>query len=379
MPANRESLPAELADTKCVYDNRKSITSRRTRRSHAAAQPPNKGNLAMKHATLDIAFWNYDRTRLLADGSVKIAGAEARFHSARIVPEIFRSMVRDRAYDAAELGMTYFLRTMDVENPPFLAIPVFLVRSFRHNAIYINKASGISRPQDLAGKRIGELALYGHDAGVMPKGILSDEYGVRPEQSRWIVGGIDFPMDPIDFVACPVPDGVEVEWASKDVDLGDMLERGEIDALISADAPRCVLEKSPRVGRLFEDYQVVERDYFRRTGIFPIMHAVVVTRELALERPNLVRAIYDGFCAAKDQMQAQYVRGMTFNNMTIMLPWLSKLIGDNRDLLGEDWWPYGVAANRAALDAVLRYHHEQGLTRRRFAIEDVFAPGLLDT
>ena len=333
----------------------------------------------MADRKLDIAFWNYDRTRLLADGTVKIAGVDPDFHTARIVPEIFEAMIRRRAYDVSELGMTYFLRTFESGEAPFLAIPVFPVRSFRHGAIYINKASGIARPEDLAGKRIGELALYGHDAGVMPKGILSDDYGIRPEQSSWIIGGIDFPMDPIDFVPHPVPDGVEVEWAGKDVDLGEMLEAGEIDALISADVPKCVLAQSRKVGRLFEDYEAVERDYYRRTGIYPIMHTVVVKRELASAQPELVRAVYRGFCAAKDQMAEQYVKGMTFNNMAMMLPWLTKLIGDDRDLLGEDWWPYGIEANRAAIDAVLRYHHEQGLTQRRLTIEEIFVPGLLDT
>ena len=186
-------------------------------------------------------------------------------------------------------------------------------------------------------------------------------------------------MDPVDFVPHPVPDGVEVQWADKAADLGDMLQRGEIDALFSADVPACALAKSPRVGRLFEDYEAVERDYYRRTGIFPIMHVVVVRRELAAEQPDLVRAVYRGFCAAKNGMAEQYVKGMTFNNMTMMLPWLTRLIGDDRDLLGDDWWPYGIEANHAAIDTVLRYHHEQGLTQRRFTIEDVFAPGLLDT
>jgi hypothetical protein len=204
---------------------------------------------------LEIAFWNYDRTRLLAEGVVKIEGADVIFHSARIVPEIFEAMVRRRAYDVSELGMTYFLRTFDDEDrSPFLAIPVFPNRAFRHGAIYISKASGIEKPQDLAGERIGELALYGHDAGVMSKGILSEDFDVKPEQSRWIIGGIDFPMDPIDFVPHPVPSSVEVEWAGKEVDLGEMLERGEIDALISADVPKTILQGSPKVGRLFEDY-----------------------------------------------------------------------------------------------------------------------------
>ena len=134
-----------------------------------------------------------------------------------------------------------------------------------------------------------------------------------------------------------------------------------------------------KVGRLFEDYETVERDYYRRTGIFPIMHAVVVKRELALERPDVVRAVYEGFQEAKDKMAEQYVKGMTFNNMTVMIPWLTKRIGEDRDLLGDDWWPYGIKANRPALDAILRYHHEQGITDRRFRVEDVFAACLLDT
>ena len=180
-------------------------------------------------------------------------------------------------------------------------------------------------------------------------------------------------------MAHPVPDGVEVEWAGQDVDLGEMLDAGEIDALISADIPRCVLEGSPRVGLLFEDYEAVERDYFRRTGIFPIMHTVVVTRDLAAQEPDLVNAVYRGFCAAKAQAVERYVKGITFNSMTLMLPWATKLIQSDRALLGDDWWPYGIAANRAAIDTVLRYHHEQGLTARRLTIDEVFVPGLLDT
>ncbi len=329
---------------------------------------------------LDVAFWNYDRTKLLADGTVPIDGIDATFHSARIVPQIFEAMIARRAYDISELGMTYLLRTFDAEGrSPFVAMPVFPNRSFRHGAIYINKASGIRHPRDLVGKRIGELALYGHDAGVMAKGMLADDYGVKADQSRWIVGGIDFPMDPISFVPRPAPEGVEVEWAGKDVDLGVMLEAGEIDALISADIPKCVLANSPKVGRLFEDYESAERDYYWRTGIFPIMHTVVVKRELAEQQPDMVKAVYQGFCLAKDQMAEQYVQGMTFNNMATMLPWMTKLVQNDRELLGDDWWPYGIGANHAAVDAVLRYHHEQGLTERRLTIEDVFAPGLLDT
>ena len=245
---------------------------------------------------LDIAFWNYDRTQALTNGTVKIEGIDARFHTARIVPEIFEAMIRKRAYDVSELGMPYFLRVIDGADLPFVALPVFPNRAFRHSAIYINKHSGIARPEDLNSRTIGELAVYGHDAGIMPKGMLSDEFGFRPETCRWIIGGIDFPMEPVDFIPQPHPERVDVTVAPKGADLGEMLDRGEIDALISADIPKCVLDRSPHVGRLFEDYVAVERDYYGRTGIFPIMHTVVVTRELAEQDPELVKAVYHGFC-----------------------------------------------------------------------------------
>jgi hypothetical protein len=306
----------------------------------------------MSHRRLDLAFWNYDRTRALSDGTVKIDGVEAHFHSGRIVLDIFEEMIRHRAYDVSELGMTYFLRTFETAEAPFLAIPVFPVRAFRHSAIYINKASGIGQPGDLAGKRIGELAIYGHDAGVMPKGILSDEYGFKPEKCHWVIGGIDFPIRKVDYIPQPHPDKVDVTMAPKGADLGKMLEMGELDALIAADVPECVLKRSPKVGRLVENYEEVERSYFRRTGIFPIMHTIVVTKQLAEQQPEIVKAIYRGFCDAKSAAIDQYVNGMTFNNMAIMIPWVTSLIGKDRDLLGEDWWPYGIASNRSAIDAV---------------------------
>ena len=333
----------------------------------------------MSDLKLDIAFANYDRTRALADGTVKVDGVDADFHTARIVTEIFERMVASREFDVSELGMSYFLRTFDSDERPFVAIPVFPNRCFRHSAIYVNKASGIEKPEDLAGKTVGELALYGHDAGVWPKGILSDEYGVTPEQCRWIVGGIDFPLKPIDFVPQPHPDNVDVTWADKDADLGEMLEAGEIDALISADVPKCVLEKSPKVGRLFEDYEATERDYYRRTGIFPIMHTVAVKRELAAEHPEVVEAVYRGFCDAKDAATEQYTEGMTFMNLATMLPWFGKLIDEDRGLMGDDWWPYGMEANREAVDTFLRYHYEQGLSKRRLTCEYIFVPELLGT
>jgi hypothetical protein len=138
----------------------------------------------MSDLKLKFAFWDYDRTRALADGAVKIDGVDATFHSARIVSEIFERMIRKREFDVSELGMTYYLRTLDFDDPPFIALPVFPSRCFRHSAIYVNRASGIEKPEDLAGKTVGEYAVYGLDAGVWPKGILSNEYGVTADQCR---------------------------------------------------------------------------------------------------------------------------------------------------------------------------------------------------
>ena len=142
----------------------------------------------MSNLKLKIACWNYDHARAFRDGTVEFDGVDATFESGRFVSDIFESMVGQHAYDVSELGLTFYLRTLDLDDPPFIAIPVFPNRQFRHSAIFVNTSSGINKPQDLAGKTVGELGTYGHDAGVWPKGILSDDFDVTPGQCRWIVG-----------------------------------------------------------------------------------------------------------------------------------------------------------------------------------------------
>ena len=333
----------------------------------------------MSKIKINLAFWDYDRTRALVDRTVTIDGVDSTFHSAPTVTEIFRGMIAEHRFDVSELGFTYFLRTFKDGQSPFVAIPVFPNRAFRHSAIFVNKASGIKRPEDLNGKTIGELALYSHDAGIMPKGMLMDEYGFKPETCKWIIGGLDWPLKPIDFVSHPHPANVEVTDIAKGKELGAMLESGEIDALISADVPKCILDHSTNVGTLFPDCREVERDYYKRTGIFPIMHTVVIRRELLNQHPELAQSVYKGFCDAKKTAEEKYKQGLIFNSMGTMFPWFSQLIEEDVAVLGEDWWPYGVAANRKAIDAVLRYHHEQGITDRPFTVENLFLPELMMT
>lgn len=328
-------------------------------------------------SALSVGVYAYEHTAALVDGTVTIEGVDATVETAPLVSDVFRRMVRGD-FDVAELGLTYLLRTMDLDDPPFLTLPVFPNRNFRHSAVFVNTASGIERPADLAGKTIGEFALYGHDPGVWMKGVLADEYGVTPDGCRWVIGGTNEPVPPFDWIPQPLPAGVDVRHAAAGETLNDMLVSGEIDALISVDVPRALLAGSPAVARLFPDHETVERDYYRRTGIFPMMHAVAVRRELA-DRPGLVRAVYDAFTEAKEIVAGRYRDGAVKQHMGLMTPWFSSLFAANRRLLGEDWWPYGLAANRTALDAFLRYHHEQGLSKRPLASEDIIVPELLGT
>ncbi|MFI0486692.1 ABC transporter substrate-binding protein [Actinomadura sp. 9N215] len=336
----------------------------------------------MTNTRLTVGCMRYDTTAALFEGAATIPGYDVDLRTGPVVPDVFARMMRDREFDVSELGMTFYLRTLDPDAPasgPFRAIPAFPNRVFRHSCVYVNAGSGIEAPTDLHGRTIGEFGMYSQDSGVWAKGILSDEYGFDPAKSRWVIGGLDQPMAPFDFVPQVVPDGVEVAY-ERNRALSDMLDRGEIDALFSANVPRCVLDGSPRVRRLFEDYPEVERDWFRRTGLFPLMHAIVVRGDVLAARPGVARAAYQGFLDAKNTARDHYLgMGRRLYQVHTMVPWMSALVEQDIALLGADWWPYGIAANRGELDAFLRYQHEQGLSPRRFTIEDVFVPDLLDT
>ncbi|MFD2474114.1 4,5-dihydroxyphthalate decarboxylase [Amycolatopsis silviterrae] len=321
----------------------------------------------------------YDTTQALLDGSVVFDGIPATITTAGIASDIFRRMVRGREFDAAELGLTVYLRTFDAGESPFVAIPAFPARIFRHSCVFVNTASGITRPEDLAGKTVGEFGMFGQDSGIWIKGILSDEHGVTPDQCRWVIGGLDSPMPPFGFVPHPHPAEVRVQQAPAGRSLSEMLVAGEIDALISSNVPQCALDGSPRVARLFPDYETVERDYYRRTGIFPIMHTVVLPRSLAAERPGLARTVYNGYLAAKNAGMNRYRSARKAYQVRTMLPWANALFERDAELLPADWWPYGVAANRTTIDTFLRYHFEQGLSARRMTCDELFTPELLDT
>lgn len=330
----------------------------------------------MTGPALKLATYRYEHTKALFDGRVAVEGFETHLETEGLTSDIFRNMIEGK-YEAAEFGMTYFLRTWDRDE--FVALPIFPNRNFRHSAVFVRADSGIESPADLVGRTIGEFALWGHDPGVWMKGVFADEYGVTPDQSRWVIGGTDFPIPPFDWVPQPVPAGVDVRSAADGQTLGQMLLAGDIDALVSVDVPKEILEGDPRVRRLWVDYEKVERDYYARTGIFPMMHVVAIRRDYLAQHPEVASAIYDAFLAAKND-RAEYYRGLASKqHMAVMTPWFSELFAENRALLGEDWWPYGVTANRTAVDTFLRYAHEQGLVQELLTTEDIFVPSLLDS
>jgi hypothetical protein len=328
---------------------------------------------------ITVGSMRYDTTAALFEGTASFPGHEIEMRPGATVPEVFARLLRDREFDVAELGLGFLLRVLEEEPGAFVAIPAFPNRIFRHACVYVNVDAGIESPADLVDRTIGEFGMYSQDSGVWAKGILADEYGFDPARNRWVIGGLEAPMTPFDFVPQIRPAGVDIV-DDPDHALSDLLDSGEIDALFSANEPSCFQQGSPRVRRLFVDYPAVERDWFRRTGIFPMMHVVVVRAEALAAEPDLARAAYQGFLAAKDVARDHYLgTGRRLSQVHTMLPWASRLVEDDVALMGEDWWPYGVAANRTALDTFLRYQHEQGLSAHRFTLEEIVAPELLDT
>ncbi|WP_157117499.1 ABC transporter substrate-binding protein [Nocardia vaccinii] len=323
---------------------------------------------------LDIAITRYDNTRALFDGSVIFDGLDVTLHSPAI-PEIFAGLASGR-FDVAEFGLTHYLRALDA-GAGLVAIPVFPARVFRHSAIFVNTSKGITGPADLIGRTIGEFGMYGQDSGIWAKGMLAEDYGFAPEHNRWVVGGLETPLPAgFDFTTHPHPDNVEVGFAPPDRTLADMLDRGEIDALFASNAPAAYLAGSPNIAPLFPDHETRERDWYRRTGIFPMMHTVVARRALFEGNPGLAQRLYRSFRAAKDTAADRYREMRRLFQVTTMVPWMYHLFEENRQLFPEDWFPYGIDANRKALGTFLRYSREQGLSPASRAVDELFAEEL---
>jgi hypothetical protein len=326
---------------------------------------------------LRLACWDYDRTRPLMDGRVKPEGIDLAVEGANQVGEIMERVITTRDLDVAELGFTYYLRSLELLGGPFVAIPIFPNRIFRHSSIFVNRTRGIVKPADLAGRNVGELHRYGHDAGIWAKGALSDEHGVRADSMTHYVGSMDRPGTKPDWAPFTPQPNLRIHPLGPGQTLDAMLASGEIDALFSAWLPPSFRKPPGDVVRLFPDYEQVERAYFARTGVFPLMHVVVIKRAVYEADRWIARALMTAFQQAKDMAVRHYRMAEQFFGAPFMVPWLPAHLEENRALMGEDLWPYGILRNRTTLDTYLRYHHEQGLSRR-YTVEEIFVPEALD-
>jgi 4,5-dihydroxyphthalate decarboxylase len=325
----------------------------------------------MSKLQLSLACWDYDRTRALADGSVRAEGIDLVYNDL-FVEETFFRMLRNREFDIAEMSLSSYCVSLMRDDPAFIAIPVFPSRFFRHSCIFVSAKSGIREPRDLAGKRIG-VPEYQMTAPVWIRGILQDEYGVDPAGCEYLTGGEEEPGRD-EKLKLELPPKFRLTPIGPQQTLSKMIAAGELDAMHTARTPSTFYKQPDKVKRLFGDFVEIEKSYYRKTRIFPIMHTVVIRRELYEKNRWIAQSLAKAFAQAQ---RKTYENLNTSMALTTMLPWQSAHVEEARALLGEDWWPYGVEPNRHVLETFVRYHHEQGLSKRRLKVEELFAPETL--
>ncbi len=326
----------------------------------------------MSRLRLTLACWNYDRTRALAEGRVTVDGVDLTYLNLPVEETFFR-MLRHREFDVAELSLSSYTLSLFRDDSPFIAIPIFPSRYFRHSCIYVNADSGIREPKDLIGKRIGNPE-YQMTAPVWIRGILSDEYGVPVTSVSYLSGGEEQPGR-TEKIPLSLPPEIRLEAIPSHKTLSHMIETGEIDALYTARAPSTFFNGSGKVRRLFEDYRTVEREYYRKTKIFPPMHIIAIRRDVYERNRWVAQSLFKAFVAAQAEVYGEL---RETGALMHMLPWLTSHLEETETLMGRDFWPYGYEPNIHALSTFLRYHHEQGLSKRLLTPKEIFAPESLE-
>jgi 4,5-dihydroxyphthalate decarboxylase len=326
----------------------------------------------MRKLEISLGCCDYDRTRALFDGRVQIDGCEVAATSVE-PEEAFHRAFKYQEFDLSELSLSSYTAQLSRGENPYVAIPAFVSRLFRHSGIYIRTDRGIARPEDLKGKTLG-LPEYQITANVWIRGILQDEHGVNTPEVHWRSGGIEEPGRE-ERTALKLPPHIDLKPIPRDKSLSGMLEAGELDGMIGARAPSCFLRGAPEVARLFPDFRKVEQDYFRRTRIFPIMHVIGIRKTLLERHPWLAVNVMKAFIKAKEL--CWYELGQ-IGHLFTSLPWGVAEFADTRALMGEDYWSYGLEANRHVLEPFTRYHHEQGLSARKVSPEELFARSACD-
>lgn len=326
----------------------------------------------MAKLDLAVAVGDYDRTRPLVDGAVQIDGANPVF--LLLEPEeIFFRAFRHAEFDVCELSLSSFAVKLAQGDNPYIGVPVFPSRAFRHGSIAIRRDRGITSPADLRGRRIG-TPEYQLTACVWARALLQDEYGVKPSDIVWVRGGMSQPGR-VEKIALSLPPDVRIESAPDGATLNAMLEAGEIDGIIAPRTPAALNHNASTVGLLFSDPTEAAIAYFRRTGIFPIMHLLGIRRSLAERHPWLPFAVMKAFEQAKAIALAKLSDTAAAK---VTLPFLEERVKAAQALMGEDFWPYGLAANRTVLETFLRHHRAQGLSAQLLAVEELFHPSTVE-
>jgi 4,5-dihydroxyphthalate decarboxylase len=326
----------------------------------------------MAKLDLSVAIGDYDRTRALIDGTVTIDGVDPVYMT--LGPEeIFFRAFRATEFDICELSLSSYTVETAQGNCPYIAVPAFVSRTFRHTAIYV-RTDRIKTPADLKGRKVG-VPEYQLTANVWARALLDDDCGVKPADIHWIRGGIE-EAGRSEKIKIKLPAGVRLDNAPEGATISALLEAGEIDGFIAPRPPKLVEKWHPNIGWLFPDPVSVAKDYYKRTGLFPIMHVVGIRRELAERHPWLAGAVLKAFEQAKE---AGLTKLSDTSSTKVTLPFVEEALRDARALMGDDFWSYGVDKNRKTLDYFLGQHHAQGLSSRRVSVDEMFHPGTYES
>ena len=325
--------------------------------------------------SLTIAGYPFDRVKGLVDGSVKVEGCSTRFEVSNIYELNAVAMGGNQKFEVQEIGLhPLMLAYANANFRDFTLIPVFPLRTFRHKSIFIRTDRGINKPADLKGKTVA-VAGYSQSSLTWIRGILLHEYGIKPENMQWVISAKSSDKGKVSQNESTLPVGVPIQLGPDGKDESELLVDGYVDAVFSAKEPQAYIDRHPKVVRLFSDYRKIERSYFSKTGIFPIMHAVAIRRDVVERNPWLPEAVFNAYSQAK---QGMYKALQELGWAMISLPWVGKELEDTRALMGENFWPYGIAPNRKTLEALFQYSYEQGMARRKLTVEELFHPSTLN-
>lgn len=325
---------------------------------------------------ITVAGYDYDRVHAIMDGQAGIEGVEVNFHVENIYALNSSAFGPEKKYAVTEMGLIpYITKYINDDFRDYTLIPVFISRAFRHRNVFVRTGSGIEKPEDLKGKRVGTPG-YGMSANTWIRGFLLDEYGVKANDMQWIetTESSDGGKLNTKFAKYYFADDFPLTKGPEGVDESELLLSGECDALITAITPRAFLEGNPQIKQLFPDVRSAERDYYRKTRLFPIMHVVAIRTNVLKENPWLAKAVFQMYSKAKQKAYSN-LESTTVSRIT--LPWVTQEYADTRDIMGNNYWKYGIEANRKELELIMRYIHEQGLTKRRMKFEEMFAPSTL--